>query len=218
MRLTSFIIFVLISICSAYAQTENNLRGDFGIRFASSSNNGNSTSTNAAFVGSNSASSGVEVFGRIRPNSFSSNIPDNIAVEAYLSTNSNTHEIKFAGASLGKKTCDQALGIAGQWWFGDKKNTVRPYIGIGYESRDCSGNYALGGAKFSQTDMSSSCASLRVGASVDLSDYVAKGLAITGEVKSSCKAETSGTPVAGATVTSKSGGGNQASFGLQYSW
>lgn len=218
--------FLSILSLSVYAQQDsketkiaNKLQSEVGVRFMSSGGSGSSSvSGSALFTGHTSSSASPEFFIRVRPSSFSSFVPENLAIEGNISMSESVHEIKFVGASLGKKTCSQAMGLSAQWWFGESKSKVRPYVGIGFEQRDCGGDYAIGGARFAQNESSSNSTVFRAGIKFDLSDWLTRGLSASIDVKTSGKHESSGTPVAGTTITNKTGGSTSAGFGLQYSF
>lgn len=214
-RLYYAAVFLFSSFFLICAHAQQGPSGGLGIRFMSPGGGGSSSvSGSPLFTAHKSSSSSPEFFVRIRPSNYSPSVPENLAIEGSVSMSESVHEIKFNGASLGKKTCSQAMGLSAQWHFGEKKSKVRPYLGLGFETKDCGGDYAIGGARFAQSESSSNAVILRAGATFDLSE-VFKGLSASIDLKTGgSNHESSGTPVAGTTVTNKTGGGGSIGVGI----
>lgn len=213
-ELRSALLFVFLSLFLISAHAQIKPSGGVGIRFMTTGGGGSSSvSGSNLFTGHTSSSSAPEFFIRVHPTNLSPSIPENFAIEGTMSLAESEHEIKFNGASLGKKTCSQAMGVSAQWHFGESSSKVRPYVGLGFETKDCGGDYAIGGARFAQSESSSNSAIFRAGINFDLT-HIFKGLSASIDMKTSSKHESIGNPVAGVSVKNDTGGGISAGVGV----
>lgn len=188
--------FVLSGIASA---------AEIGMRLNFGSSSSTSVSGSPLFSGSADRETSPEVFVRasiidLLPEI---KIPRHVFVEANLGLgDSVSHEILFAGASLGRVTCGQALGVGVGAQFPIQETKWRAEAAFGFEHKSCSGEYMVGGTPVANQKRPDRFGTVvRVGAMYQFSPkaYAGGGLKCVSDT-------TSGASIMGNTVEMRTGG------------